>query len=81
MASVAAEGEGCTQAATADSAMVIVILAPLPPEDGGFFGSLGTEIGLEGSLGLEDFKVVGCWRELKLSRPCGKWPKKKNRFF
>lgn len=67
-ASVALEGDGCTHAATADSAMVTVILAPP-----GFFGSPGTELGLEGgSLGLEDFKVVGCWRELKLSRPWGK---------
>jgi len=81
-ASVALEGgEGWTHAATADSAMVTVILAPLPlptpteeEEEGGFcLGSLGTELGLEGgSLGLEDFKVVGCWRELKLSRPWGK---------
>ena len=73
-ASVVLEGDGCTHAATADSAMVTVILAPP-----GFLGSPGTELGLEeGSLGLEDFKVVGCWRELKLSRPWGKWPEKQN---
>ena len=45
-ASVALEGDGCTHAATADSAMVTVILAPLPlpapteeEEEGGFLGS------------------------------------------